>query len=90
MILELFSSYLSLLKETTDVKILIDDLIIQNGTSKLAKLFLTYLVHHSASAFWFSWKMEASYKNNLSTFRIWKMELKNLISIKSYGSLKIV
>ena len=58
MILELFSSYLSLLKETTDVKILIDDLIIQNGTSKLAKLFLTYLVHHSASAFDFhgKWK----------------------------------
>ena len=68
---ELFTSYLSLQEETTDVTILIGDFIILNGTSISKKLFLTQLSRHSASAFGFHEKWRtATWKTFFSTCRI--------------------
>ena len=69
-------------------------IIIQNGELKLKILFLTHLTRHSALAFGSheKWRSPKS-KLFFSNFRIEKKkktELKNLVSIKGYGSEKSI
>lgn len=70
---EIFIRYLSPQEETTDISILIDDAIIQNGTQKSKNLLLTHLVLGSASAFGFHESRGQLQKVFFfSNFRIWK------------------
>ena len=66
-------------------------IIIQNGVPKLKFLFVTCLVCHSVLAFVF---MKNSGHPNQSSFllrsELNKTELKNLVSIKGYGSEKSI
>ena len=84
---KLFTSSLSSKEQTTDVNIFIDDVTIwKKSKSKL----ITYLARRSASAFGFHEVRSTTLKLFLSTFTIWNQSWINLVSSKSYGSLKMV
>ena len=59
-----FITCLSLQEETTDVNILTDDAIIQNGAPKLKKLLLIHLTRN-AFYIWFSLTMEVNHMKAL-------------------------
>ena len=83
-----FHNYLSLQEETTHVNIFTNEVTIQNVESKSKKLLLTHVVRLSI---WLSWKIDIKQAKALSFyFQKLKTGLKNLVSAKSCGSLKIV
>lgn len=76
-------------KKTFDDNVLIDGVLIHDGTPKSKRLFLIDLPRHSASTFYFHEEcMSIRSKPFLFTFSAFtlKTDTKNLVFIKSYGS----